>query len=230
MKDESKIDEILELIWTLRERGKNDLQQVLAVKIAEPVHSVSAKAKEEHVRDLLSDMKKRELITVEDGRVSLTAKGGEWAEKIIRRHRLAERLLAEAFDLGDEHVHKEACKFEHILSPEVTDSVCTFLGHPALCPHGNAIPRGECCTKFRRDIKPLVAPLRDFEPGEEGRIVFITPREHTRLDRLASLGVLPGSIIKLHQKHPSYVVKIGETELAIDEEIAGEIYVKKVKR
>jgi DtxR family Mn-dependent transcriptional regulator len=70
-------------------------------------------------------------------------------------------------------------------------------------------------------------PLRDLEPGDEGRITFIAPKEHARLDRLSSLGVIPGSTIKLHQKRPSFVIRIGETDLAIDEEIAKEIYVRK---
>ncbi len=56
----------------------------------------------------------------------------------------------------------EACKFEHILSPEVTDSVCTLLGHPPNSPDGKPIPRGECCSMFRQEMKPLVAPLADL--------------------------------------------------------------------
>jgi Mn-dependent DtxR family transcriptional regulator len=42
-------------------------------------------------------------------------------------------------------VAEEACKFEHILSPEATERICTFLGHPRTCPHGSPIPAGECC-------------------------------------------------------------------------------------
>ena len=42
-------------------------------------------------------------------------------------------------------IEKNACTFEHILSPEVTDRICTFLGHPRTCPHGSPIPEGDCC-------------------------------------------------------------------------------------
>ena len=59
---------------------------------------------------------------------------------------------------------------------------------------------------------------------EKGRIVFITPRYHGWLDRLGSLGGVPGSVVVLHQKRPSYGLQIGEMEIAIDEEIAREIY------
>lgn len=215
MIEDHRTDELLELIWTLRETGRDNRRQVLA------------DTDEKNAEKILGEMEKLGLISVRGDKIILMKEGEALAEKIIRRHRLAEGLLSEVFELEEKHIHPEACKFEHILSPEVTDSVCTFLGHPPLCPHGNPIPRGECCIKLRREVKPLVMPLRELEPGEEGRIVFIAPKEHTRLDRLSSLGVIPGSILKLHQKRPSFVIKIGETELAIDEEIAREIYVKK---
>jgi DtxR family Mn-dependent transcriptional regulator len=77
-------------------------------------------------------------------------------------------------------------------------------------------------------MKPLVAPLDELGLGEEGRIVFIAPKSHQRLDRLSTLGIIPGSIIRMHQKHPSHVIQIGETVLALDREITKDIYVKKV--
>ncbi|MBI4746096.1 MAG: metal-dependent transcriptional regulator [Deltaproteobacteria bacterium] len=123
---------------------------------------------------------------------------------------------------------RKKCEFEHILSPEVTESVCTFLGHPPTCPHGKPIPRGKCCEKFHKEMKPLVTPLNELQPGEEGRIVFIAPKNHTRLDRLSTMGIIPGSIVRLHQKRPSFVLEIGETTLALDGEIVKEIYVKRV--
>jgi len=76
-------------------------------------------------------------------------------------------------------------------------------------------------------VSPLVQPLKDIEVGQKGRIVFILPRSHSRLDRLASLGIVPGSVIRLHQKQPSFVIEIGETTLAIDSDITKEIYVKR---
>ncbi|MBI5253838.1 MAG: metal-dependent transcriptional regulator [Euryarchaeota archaeon] len=217
-KMKEQIDELLEVIWTLREEGKSNVEQILAA------------AREKDAEKVLAEMEKQGLISTYENRISLNKEGDKKAGEIIRRHRLAERLLSGVFEIEEEHFEPQACKFEHLLSSEVTDSVCAFLGHPPLCPHGKLIPRGECCTKFKRDIKPLVMPLMELEPGEGGRIVFIVPKEHTRLDRLSSLGVIPGSTIKLHQKRPSFVIKIGETELAIDEEIAREIYVRKVTK
>ena len=114
------------------------------------------------------------------------------------------------------------------MTPEVTDSICTFLGHPPTCPHGEPIPKGDCCKAFSKDVKPLVLNITELSPGERGRVVFIAPKHHDRLNRLSSLGLVPGAVVKLHQKRPTYVLDIGETSIAIDEEIAKEVFVKKV--
>ena len=67
---------------------------------------------------------------------------------IIRRHRLAERLFTDSLALDSEsEIEQQACKFEHILSPEATDKICAFLGHPRTCPHGAPIPLGPCCDR-----------------------------------------------------------------------------------
>jgi DtxR family Mn-dependent transcriptional regulator len=58
---------------------------------------------------------------------------------------LAERLFMHSFGIGDREAESQGCKFEHILSPEVTEKICSFLGHPKSCHHGNPIPRGNCC-------------------------------------------------------------------------------------
>lgn len=214
---EHNIDELLELIWTQQEDGKDSLNDLLRV------------TDEENAEDVLKRMTQAGLVVISGDRLTFTPVGEARAKEIIRRHRLAERLFTEAFKMEvDEKIEYNACEFEHILSPEVTESVCTFLGHPPTCPHGKPIPRGKCCEKFHKEMKPLVTPLNELHPGEEGRIVFIAPKNHTRLDRLSTMGIIPGSIVRLHQKRPSYVLEIGETTLALDGEIVREIYVKRV--
>lgn len=214
---EHAIDELLELIWTQREDGKDSLKELLRITDEAGV--------EEAVKSMIQDG----LITEAGDSISFTEKGEDRAKGIIRRHRLAERLFTELFLMEDDaRIESNACEFEHILSPEVTESVCTFLGHPPTCPHGRPIPKGRCCEKFHKEMKPLVTPLTELHPGEEGRIVFIAPKNHMRLDRLSTMGIIPGSIVRLHQKRPSYVLEIGETTLAVDSEIVKEIYVKRV--
>ena len=214
--EEERVDEILELIWRLREKGVSDVNTLLET------------TEDIEVRSILRSMIKEDLFEMEDHRMVLKDRGEEKAREIIRRHRLTERLLTEIFELSEDEVEEEACKLEHILSPGVTESVCTFLGHPPTCIHGKPIPRGNCCLKFKREMKPLVIPLEELGLGEEGRIVFIVPKSHHRLDRLSTLGIVPGSIVRMHQKNPSHVLQLGETTLALDKEIVKDIYVKKV--
>jgi DtxR family Mn-dependent transcriptional regulator len=214
--EEDRIDEILELIWTLREKGVSDLDQLLE------------QTRDGEVRSILRMMIRDGLFEVEGNRMVLKEKGEEKARELIRRHRLTERLLLEIFEMSEDEVEEEACKLEHILSPSVTESVCTFLGHPPTCIHGKPIPRGACCGRFTKEMKPLVLPLEELGLGDQGRIVFIAPKSHPRLDRLSAMGLLPGSVVRMHQKHPSYVLEVGETTLALDKDIVKDIYVKRV--
>ncbi|HEU5359948.1 MAG TPA: metal-dependent transcriptional regulator [Candidatus Deferrimicrobiaceae bacterium] len=208
-------DEILELVWTLREEGRATRSQVLR------------RTEEEEPERLLDELVEAGLLESSGEEVRLTRPGEERARVIIRRHRLAEVLLNNLFDLDNHQVESSACKFEHILTKTVTESVCTFLGHPPVCPHGRPIPRGECCDKIRTEIKPLVTRLSDAVLSEEVRIVFITPKSRRRLEKLSSLGIVPGSRMRLLQKNPSFVLEIGETTVAVDKDITDEIYVKR---
>jgi DtxR family Mn-dependent transcriptional regulator len=209
-----KEDELLEIMWTLREEGRLTWEQILqgcAMKGCE---------------DILKELSKSRWINVKGQAVELLPKGEKRARELVRRHRLSLRLFYDLFALDG--AEAEACKFEHILSPEVTDSVCSLLGHPPNSPDGKPIPRGDCCAMFKQEMKPLVAPLADLVPGEQAKIVFITPESHSRLDRLSAMGLVPGSVVKLHQKRPSYVIQLGETMVAVDKDITKEIFVKKV--
>ncbi|MCL4872683.1 metal-dependent transcriptional regulator [bacterium] len=161
--------------------------------------------------------------------ITLTPAGERLAEAAIRRHRLAERLLTEVLAMDEENLEQNACSFEHTLSPEVTDSICTLLGHPPTCPHGLPIPRGACCKKAKDELKPIVQQLNVLEVGDTGRIIFIASNSHVRLDKLGSLGIVPGSTIRVHQKRPAFVIQLGETTLALDPEIIKEIYVRKLE-
>jgi DtxR family Mn-dependent transcriptional regulator len=212
-----RIDHLLERLWVLEENGEPN-RAALLKRTSDP----DADA-------LLSEMAREGLVDSRDGTVTLAGAGRARAERLVRRRRLAERLLTDVLSVPGDEAQSQACHFEHILSPEVTETVCTFLGHPPTCPHGRPIPRGRCCASAVRDhMRPLVVRLKELPIGQEARVVFITPRFLTRLSRLATLGLTPGSSIRLHQRHPSYVLEIGETTVALDSEIAEEIYVKSV--
>jgi DtxR family Mn-dependent transcriptional regulator len=217
--DVRRSEELLEAIYAEREVGRDDVEAVVG-RLGD--HAPQGGAAD------FAELEAMGLARVAGARVTLTEEGDRRARGVVRRHRLAERLFRDLLDLSDDATESQACEFEHILSAEATESVCTLLGHPPTCPHGKAIPPGECCGTFEKTLRPLVTGLPHFPLGATGRIVFIAPKFHDRMDRLAALGVVPGSEVRLHQRAPAYVLEVGETSIAIDPEIAGEIYVKPV--
>jgi len=214
-------DEILEAAFTERETGRDGVEAVLAAARAAPGHAAVG-------GDDLATLAAGGWLAVEGGRVKLSAEGEGRARGVVRRHRLTERLFRDLLAVGEATMEAQACEFEHILSPEATESVCTLLGHPPTCPHGKPIPPGPCCSAFQKTVRPLVTGLPAFPLGATGQIVFIAPKFHDRMDRLAALGVIPGSVVRLHQRSPSFVIEVGETTIAIDPEIAREVFVKPV--
>ena len=214
---EPSLEEILELIWTIEEE-KGEVERNLLLKKLDP------SAAEQNLNRLRHEGR----IKINNSVVELTKKGREEARTIIRRHRLAERLLHDVLDIKEEAMDSSACMFEHILDEEVTTSICTLLGHPVSCPHGKAIPPGDCCEKAGKEIKPVVMPLSELRSGDKAKISYIVTKYHERLDRLSSMGLLPGVQVKLHQRQPTYVIQMGETQIAIDDNIARDIYVRLV--
>lgn len=215
--DKERIEEALELLWVLGEEGHQELNR-FTLSSDDPDTDLI-------VASLVGDS----LAVISDEKILLTEKGRKTAKGLIRRQRLAERLFSDVFEMSDDSILDDACKMEHILSEELTESVCTFLGHPPTCPHGKIIPRGECCKKLKIEVSPVVTRLPEFEVGTEGKITFIVPSDPSRISKLNSLGISAGSIIKLIQKRPSCVLQIDETTVALDPEIAKEIYIKKIK-
>ena len=168
------------------------------------------------------------LVEVEDGRVELTESGTDAARRCIRRHRLAERLLSDILDGAEEDVHEAGCKFEHGLHAGLEQRVCTMLGHPRRCPHGSPIPRGECCERQEREAGQLLAPLTQLDENEAGTIAYLESEDRGDLSKLMAMGALPGVEITLEQRFPSYVLRMDESTFAVDEELAGRIYIRRV--
>ncbi len=215
--EEREREHLLHLLWNLEEEGDQRLETVRErwVQDEDPGATIELAGE-------------AELVIVENGDLRLTDRGIEQAEDLVRRFRLAECLFSEVFLLEEMEYEKSACEFEHILTPEVTDSVCTLLGHPPICPHGRPIPKGACCSKFSSDVKPIIVRLSDLGPGDVAKVVFITFTRSKHLDKLDTIGLTPGAMVKLHQRRPSFILDLGETQIAIDQEIAQEIFVKKM--
>ncbi len=166
MADEEQFDEILEELFVLQEHGQLAESDRMEVHGALPVSIALEKLQG---MDLVStrphppephdhkpfvnpchDALKPAGVSIGDGAlvVELTPRGQKRAADIIRRHRLAERLFTDSLAMDSEtEIEQQACKFEHILSPEATDKICIFLNHPRTCPHGSPIPPGPCCGR-----------------------------------------------------------------------------------
>ncbi len=216
--DKERIDEALELLWVLEEEGHREVDRF------------SLSSDDADVSSLIETLKEDGLAALAEGDIHLTEKGQKIARGLIRRQRLAERLFTDVFEMPEDTVLDDACKMEHILSEELTESVCIFLGHPPTCPHGKPIPRGECCKKLKVEVAPVVTRLSEFEVGATGKITFIVPSDPSRISKLNSLGITAGSVIRFLQRIPSCVLQIDETTVAIDPEIAKEIYLKKIAK
>jgi putative ABC transport system ATP-binding protein len=133
--EEADFDHLLEQVWILDEEG---------------VTPELTRIREGGVKDtptLIARLKALGLLEMRNSEVALTSTGQNRARDIVRRRRLAERLLTDTFSVADSEADSHACKFEHIISPELDQRICTFLGHPKTCPHGNPIPPGACCPR-----------------------------------------------------------------------------------
>ncbi len=169
-------------------------------------------------------------IAASGGRIKLTDKGRPEAANVVRRHRLAERLLVDVLDTREEALtHDKACKFEHLLDRGLDESICILLGHPKVCPHGKPIPPGRCCQREQTQAQKLVSSLSQLTPGQEGRVAYIYAPESSKLQKLIAMGIYPGAPISLIQSFPSYVFQAGQTQFAVDKEIADAIYIRLVE-
>lgn len=143
-------------IWDLHE----DDITVIQARIAERLE-VSRPA----VSEMIRKMEAAGLVKV-DGSVCLTDEGTQLAEKVVRRHRLAERFLTDILGLSWTDAHTEAGKWEHIISDQVEDALIRVLGQPTTCPHGNPIPGSGY-------IPPKTVTLNEVEPGGHFRVTRV---------------------------------------------------------
>jgi putative ABC transport system ATP-binding protein len=130
---ERRYDEVLVQMWALEEDGR--VPEAARIRVPDVVDN----------RRTLLGMVESGLIFQPAVTLEFTPRGRTRARDLVRRRRLAEVLFSSAMHISDPEAEVAACRMEHIINPEVTDSICSFLGHPRLCPHGRAIPGGDCC-------------------------------------------------------------------------------------
>lgn len=176
------------------------------------------------------ELASKSLIELRHGMLYFRQEGREEGKKTIRRHRLAERLMMDVFNIKGDEGDNKACQFEHLLNEGVDTKLCTMLNHPATCPHGKPIPPGDCCAEARQQGDLGVVPLTEFRSGQEGEIAYIQTDDSKKMQKLMAMGVLPGNRIILAQSFPSYIFRVGFSEFAIDTALAREIFVRRTER
>jgi DtxR family Mn-dependent transcriptional regulator len=172
-------EEYCECIFELHE---DDLD-VIRARIAERLNVSRAS-----VSQMIEKMTRVGLVTSDDKTIALTADGLALANQVVRRHRLAERFLTDILGLSWSDAHREAGKWEHVMSDEVEAAMNRVLGAPTTCPHGNPIPGSSY-------IDPKAVPLSRVDVGDRF-VVSRIPEELEftpgLLDFLQQACILPG--------------------------------------
>lgn len=158
--------------------------------------------------------------------ITLTVKGEKLALKILRRHRLAERLLIDILDAEWSSVHENACKLEHALTNEVIALLEKKLGYPKFCPHGNPIP----------SENGNIAELKDCSPLTEARVdavyavVGIIDEKREKLQILAGKEIKPGVTVQVVEKKPlGIVLHVAGKKCTLNNDVASSILVKNIE-
>jgi DtxR family Mn-dependent transcriptional regulator len=176
----------------------------------------------------LNELIRRAFVEKRGDRLYLRKEGRPEAAMTVRRHRLAERLLMDILDIQGEQGNNQACEFEHLLHEGVDTKICTLLNHPTTCPHGKPIPPGLCCEEARQKGEVGVVPLTEMKAGQAGEIAYLAINDGLKMQKLMSMGVLPGNRLELVQRFPSYVFKVGNSQFAVDDVLAREIHIRDV--
>lgn len=209
-----KAEEILEALWiATEEKGENSAHFSLLGTVAGD--------------DGLQELERLAYVETRGERVYLRSEGRYEAMMTVRRHRLAERLLMDILDLKGKKGDAKACEFEHLLHHGVDSKICALLNHPTTCPHGKPIPPGKCCEEAKATGAVGVVALTELKAGETGEIAYLATGDHKKMQKLMSMGVLPGNQLTLKRTFPSFIFRVGNSEFAVDDELAREIFVRK---
>jgi len=186
------VEEYLETIQSLTEEGTTVIQARIAQRLGRSAPSVS---------EMLDRLTTDGYIHRSGRTIALTEQGRVVADSVIRKHRLAERLLVDVIGLPWHKAHLEAGRWEHVISDEVEERLIELLGNPTTCPHGNPIPG----APGARDHSASQRSLADVGPGETVRIERITEEVELDMDSLEYLdehGLIPGRSARVRNRAP----------------------------
>jgi DtxR family transcriptional regulator, iron-dependent repressor len=210
-------EQYLEAIFNLEEEGREVIQARLAERVGHSAPTVS---------EVVHRLREAGYIEVTGRSISLTTTGQKLATSVIRKHRLAERLLTDIIGLPWHKVHAEADRWEHVISDEVEARLVEVLGNPATCPHGNPIPGS--------GVKPEPAlVLTDARVGDRVRLARVTELVEFDMEALVYLdqhGFVPGSEAVVVAQGPdgTLVLQVADGTVVLGALLAGQLYVATV--
>ncbi|TQC43649.1 metal-dependent transcriptional regulator [Rhodococcus sp. WS4] len=218
----------LRTIYDLEEEGVVPLRARIAERLEQSGPTVS---------QTVARMERDGLLLVAGNRhLELTEKGRELAVSVMRKHRLAERLLVDVIGLKWEEVHAEACRWEHVMSEEVERRLMEVLNNPTTSPYGNPIPGlAQLGLDRPADAPETLIRLTDMPPGKPTAVVVRRLAEHVQSDpdvigQLREAGVVPDARVTVETKPGSVTITVpGHSGFDLSEEMAHAVQVKQVQ-
>jgi len=217
----------LRTIYDLEEEGVVPLRARIAERLEQSGPTVS---------QTVARMERDGLLLVAgDRHLELTDKGRSMAVAVMRKHRLAERLLVDIIGLDWQNVHAEACRWEHVMSEDVERRLVEVLNHPTTSPYGNPIPGlDELGIAVSSAASEGLMRLSELPQGRIHAVVVRRLAEHIQTDpevigRLREAGVVPDARVTVENKPGSVIITVpGHNDFELSEEMAHAIQVKLV--
>lgn len=189
------------------------------------------------VSQTVARMERHDLVHVEKDRsLSLTQEGREKAVAVMRKHRLAERLLADVIGLDFAHVHDEACRWEHVMSERVERRLVELLNSPKYSPYGNAIPGLEVLGLSSEANDPKTVPVsiaaQDAEETDRFTVARLPETIQTDIDLLqqfSQAGIHPGAVVTIQPVEGAVRVRAEgqDHSLDLDESVSTHLILKR---
>jgi DtxR family transcriptional regulator, iron-dependent repressor len=207
-------EEYLQAIWTIADEGVPPI----SARVAEFLRISPAS-----VSEMVHRLERDALITLNDRKeIRLTEQGDALARRIVRRHRLIERMLVDLLGYEWWKTHDEAERLEHAISPEMEERMAERLGDPETCPHGNPMPG----VARRRWSQPL-----DQAPQGEAVVIERIPDQFEHepgfLEYLDQQGMRPGTIVRVVERAPAkLVVEIDHARRAVRADCGLKVWVR----
>jgi DtxR family Mn-dependent transcriptional regulator len=211
------IEEYLQVIEQLSDDGVTVIQARVAERLNKTAPSVS---------EMIERLVDEGYVTRRGRELELTTNGHEIAQSVIRKHRLAERLLADVIGLPWHLIHEEAGRWEHVMSDEVEKRIVALLDDPGTCPHGNPIPGSINEVTDRHEQRPMA----DSDEGDVFRFARLTEEAETDLQSLSefnAVGFLPNATASIRAKNADGTIDldVNGSALNVREKMTQQLFV-----